>query len=322
MASGQATETLRLGGGAVVDRATPKPGRSSTTSSDRWFGLAFVTPLVLYLVLFYLYPLIRNVDLSIHDYNVRAFMQGNADFVGWSNHLAVLQSSAFRTALVNTLFFTVVSILFQYSLGLALAVFFTKHFPLSTLLRGLFLIPWLLPLIVSGSIWSWMMNSDYGVINSLISLLGGTPVNWLTSPTLVLVSVTIANIWLGIPFNLVILYSGLQNISEDLYEAASLDGANSWQQFWRITVPLLRPVSAITLMLGFVYTLKVVDIIWIMTKGGPGNSSLTLAVMSYRNAFGTGQPDFSTASAIGNLLIVLALAVGILYLNVQRRQEQ
>ena len=140
--------------------------------------------------------------------------------------------------------------------------------------------------------------------------------------TLAIWSVTIANIWLGIPFNLVILYSGLQNIPDDLYEAAALDGANAWQRFWRITFPLLRPVSAITLLLGFVYTLKVVDVIWIMTTGGPGSSSTTLAVWSYREAFGTGQPDFSPASAIGNLLIVVALGIGLIHLSVQRRQEQ
>src|SRR5690606_13600329 len=117
-------------------------------------------------------------------------------------------------------------------------------------------------------------------------------------------------IWLGIPFNLVILYSGLQNIPGDVYEAASLDGAGPWQQFWSITFPLLRPVSAITLLLGLVYTLKVVDIIWVMTGGGPANSSTTLAIWAYREAFGTGQPDLSPAAAVGNLLIILALFFG------------
>ena len=143
----------------------------------------------------------------------------------------------------------------------------------------------------------------------------------MTSPDVVLWSVIIANIWLGIPFNLVILYSGLQNIPGDLYEAASLDGATGWQQFRRITFPLLRPVSAVTILLGLIYTLKVVDIIWIMTKGGPGDASTTFATWSYREAFGTGQPDFSPAAAVGNLLIVIALVFGFVYLHLQRRQE-
>src|SRR5437762_8465716 len=109
-----------------------------------------------------------------------------------------------------------------------------------------------------------MLNSDSGIVNSVLGYVGVGPVNWLTSPDWSLVSVTIANIWIGIPFNLVVLYSGLQAIPQQLYEAAALDGATGWQQFWRVTFPLLRPVSAITLLLGLVYPLKVFDIIWIM----------------------------------------------------------
>lgn len=131
----------------------------------------------------------------------------------------------------------------------------------------------------------------------------------------------IANIWIGIPFNLVILYSGLQNISGDLYEAASLDGANGWQKFWRITFPLLRPVSAITILLGLVYTLKVFDIIWIMTKGGPADSSTTLSTWSYRLGFGSVLPDFSPAAAVGNILILIALVFGLVYLRTQRKLD-
>jgi multiple sugar transport system permease protein len=147
------------------------------------------------------------------------------------------------------------------------------------------------------------------------------PVDWLNSPDWALPSVIIANIWIGIPFNLVILYSGLQNIPGELYEAASLDGASAWQQFRRITFPLLRPVSAITLLLGLVYTLKVFDLIWIMTKGGPGDASSTLATWSYQLGFGTLLPKFGPGAAVGNILILIALVFGLLYIRVQRRQE-
>jgi multiple sugar transport system permease protein len=299
------------------------PGnRRRRSLGPRTTAMLFAAPLVVYLAVFYAFPLYRNVDLSIHNYTLRAFVQGNAEFVGFDNYLAVFSSSTFATALLNTALFTAVSLVFQYGLGLALAVFFRNSFRLSAVLRGLFLIPWLLPLIVSASAWSWMMNSDNGVVNAFVVALGGQPLNWLTSPGLALTSVIIANIWLGIPFNLVILYSGLQNIPKDYYEAAALDGASSWQQFWRITFPLLRPVTAITLLLGLVYTLKVVDIIWIMTSGGPGDTSTTFATWSYREAFGTGTPDFSPAATVGNLLILIALAFGLLYLRVQKNQEE
>ncbi|MDN3243462.1 carbohydrate ABC transporter permease [Glycomyces tritici] len=272
--------------------------------------------------MFYAYPLWRNVELSVHDYTVRAFVQGDPEFVGFAKYAEVFGSGSFGTAVLNTALFTVVSIAFQYAIGLALAVFFRNNFRLSGVLRALFLVPWLLPLIVSSSTWAWMLNSENGIVNSVIEAFGGEQVNWLTSPDTALTAVIIANIWLGIPFNLVILYSGLQQIPPETYEAASLDGANAREQFWHITLPLLRPVSAITLLLGFIYTLKVVDVIWIMTTGGPGDSSLTLAVWSYREAFGTGQPDFSPAAAIGNLLIVIALVFGFVHLRVQRNGAQ
>jgi multiple sugar transport system permease protein len=302
--------------------STPAPRRRrGGLSGSRWVAAAFAAPLVIYLVAFYAYPLIRSIDLSVHDYTVRAFVQGNAEFVGLKNYIDVITSPLFGQALWNTTVFVVGSLIFQYVIGLALAVFFRNNFRLSGVLRALFLVPWLLPLIVSGSTWAWMLNSDNGIVNSVLQTFGVGQINWLTSPDTSMLAVVIANIWLGIPFNLVILYSGLQNIPGDVYEAASLDGAGAWRQFWSITFPLLRPVSAITLLLGLVYTLKVVDIIWIMTKGGPANSTTTLAIWSYREAFGTGQPDLSPAAAVGNILIVIALIFGFVYLRMQRRQE-
>jgi multiple sugar transport system permease protein len=275
---------------------------------------------VAYLGAFYLYPLYRNVDLSVRHYTVRSFVQGGAEFTGWDNFHQVMQDPTFDTALRNTMVFTIVSIVFQYGLGLALAVFFNRGFRLAPTLRALFLIPWLLPLIVSSSTWSWMLNSESGVVNYGLGLVGVDKIGWLTSPSWALTSVIIANIWIGIPFNLVILYSGLQNIPAELYEAAALDGAGPWQQFRRITFPLLRPVSAITVLLGLIYTLKVFDLIWIMTKGGPGDSSSTLATWSYRLGFGSLLPEFGPGAAVGNILILIALLFGLFYIRVQRRQ--
>ena len=309
----------------AVPRATAAP--AAVRSAKRRQNLksqvvawAFVAPLLVYLAAFYVYPLYRNVDLSLHHYTVRSFVNGDAPFSGWDNFKTVFDDPTFWTAVSNTMIFTLVSIAFQYSAGLALAVFFSRRFRLSGLLRALFLIPWLLPLIVSSSTWAWMMNSESGLLNYALHFLGLGPVDWLTSPTWALTSVIIANIWIGIPFNLVILHSGLQNISPDLYEAAAIDGASSWQRFRRITFPLLRPVSAIVLLLGFVYTLKVFDLIWIMTKGGPGDASTTLATWSYRLGFGSLLPKFGPGAAVGNILILIALAFGLLYIRVTRRQ--
>lgn len=307
--------------GADIAAPPPAPVRARRRpASEQWAAWAFLAPVTLYLVLFYAYPLYRNLDLSLRDYTVRSFVQGNAPFTGIENYRTVFDDPTFAPALLHTALFTGVCLLFQYAIGLALAVFFTQHFRLSATLRALFLVPWLLPLIVSASTWSWMLNSESGVVNAALHVLGIAPVNWLTSPTWSLTSVIIANIWIGVPFNLVVLYSGLQSVPANLYEAAALDGANAWQRFWRITFPLLRPVSAITLLLGLIYTLKVFDIIWIMTKGGPADSSTTFATWSYQLGFGNLLPAFGPGAAVGNLLVVAALVFGLIYLKVQRKQ--
>jgi multiple sugar transport system permease protein len=309
----------RVGGGDTVPAGTvtaPRPPRDRA----QWAAWAFLAPVTVYLVACYAYPLYRNLDLSLRHYTVRSFVQGGAPFAGLGNYRIVVRDPTFWPALWHTLVFTLVSILFQFTAGLALAVFFQQHFRLSITLRALFLVPWLLPLIVSASTWSWMLNSDSGVVNSVLHAVGVSPVNWLTSPRWSLVSVIIANVWIGIPFNLVVLYSGLQAVSPTLYEAATLDGASGWQRFWRVTFPLLRPVSAMTLLLGLIYTLKVFDIVWIMTRGGPADSSTTFATWSYRQSFGSLLPSFGPGAAVGNLLIVMALVVGLGYIRLQRRQ--
>jgi multiple sugar transport system permease protein len=287
---------------------------------SRLTAFAFTAPLVCYLAAFYVLPLYRNLDLSLRDYTVRSFVAGDAPFTGLHNFRRVFDDPAFGPALRHTMVFTLVSITFQYVIGLGLAVFFNRRFRLSAVLRALFLVPWLLPLIVSASTWSWMFNSESGVVNYALRLIGVDPVGWLTSPDWALTSVIVANIWIGIPFNLVVLHSGLQNLPAELYEAAALDGASAWQRFRHITFPLLRPVSAITLLLGLVYTLKVFDLIWIMTKGGPGDASTTLATWSYQLGFGTLLPKFGPGAAVGNVLILIALAFGLLYVRLQRRQ--
>lgn len=316
------TRTVSRGQAAQAPaRPRARPARSARRpAGGGWVAWVFLLPLVAYLLAFYVYPLYRNLDLSLRDYTVRSFVQGDAPFIGLANYRQIVDDPTFVPAVTHTIVFTAASLVLQFAIGMALAVFFHQHFRLSATLRALFLVPWLLPLIVSSSTWSWMLNSEAGVVNTFLGWLGLGSVNWLTSPDWSLVSVIIANVWIGIPFNLVLLYSGLQGIPSEIYEAAAMDGASGWQRFWRLTLPLLRPVSAITLLLGLVYTLKVFDIIWIMTRGGPADSSTTLATWSYRLGFGSLLPQFGPGAAVGNLLIVAALAFGLVYIRVQRRQ--
>lgn len=316
------TEGERRDKEGAADSAAPSRAARRRRARQQGAAWAFLAPVTIYMAVFYAFPLYRNIDLSLRDYTLRSFIDGTAEFTGVDNYSAIFSSATFWPAAWHTATFTILSILFQFWIGMALAVFFFRRFPLSSLLRALFLVPWLLPLLVSASVWAWMFNSDSGVLNAALEALGFDAVNWLTSPDWAMRSVLITNIWIGIPFNLVLLYSGLQNIPDEVYEAASLDGAGPWQTFWRVTFPLLRPVSAITLLLGFIYTLKVLDIIWIMTKGGPGDSSTTLATWSYRLGFGGQAPELSEAAAVSNVLVVVALIAGLAYIRTQRKELQ
>jgi multiple sugar transport system permease protein len=308
-------------GGAASTAAPSRALRARLRRNTQWAAWGFIAPVVVYLGVFYAYPLYRNIDLSIRSYTLASFITGDAPYSGFSNYDYVIHNPTFSPAVINTVVFVFGSIAFQFAIGLALAVFFFRRFRLSSVLRALFLVPWLLPLLVSASTWSWMLDSDSGIVNSFLHAFGVGQIDWLTSPRWSLVAVLIANIWIGIPFNLVIMYSGLQSISPDIFEAAEIDGAGGWQRFWRITFPLLRPVSAITVLLGFIYTLKVFDIIWIMTRGGPATSSTTLAIWSYQLGFGSLLPDFSSAAAVGNLLINIAVIFSLVYIRARRRLE-
>jgi multiple sugar transport system permease protein len=292
----------------MVDRPKSGPRRR-----QRWIELLFLLPAVAYLVPFFGYPVIKNVVMGFQNYTTRTFYTGEAPWVGLDNYVAVVKSSVFDKAVLNTVLFTVGSIAGQFVLGLAIAVYFRRRFPLSNVLRSLLLLPWLIPLIVSSAIWRWILDQDNGALNRL---LGERP-GWLTSTSLALIACIIVNIWIGIPFNTTILFGGLKDIPDELYEAAELDGATGWRAFRHITWPLLRPVVSVVLVLGVVYTLKVLDIILGLTGGGPANSTETLATNAYHLSFV--DFTFGAGAAVSNILIIISLLFSFIYLRVNRR---
>jgi multiple sugar transport system permease protein len=271
----------------------------------------------LFVLVFFGYPIVQNVVMSLQKYTTATFYTGEAPWVGIANYANIFADPIFVTTIVNTALFTVGSIVLQFSIGLALALFFKRHFPLSGFLRSLLLLPWLLPLIASAAVWKWILDQGSGALNQFLGIFGVEPIPWLVSPSLALVAVIGVNVWLGIPFNTVILYSGLQAVPEELYEAASLDGAVGWRAFWHITWPSIRAVVSVVIVLGVVYTLKVVDIILGLTGGGPANSTETLATWAYHKSFV--QFMFGPGAAISNVLIVISLAFAMIYLYMNRK---
>lgn len=310
-------------------RSRPGPdlpwGKDQTVARARvWEPLArwmFILPAVAYLLMFFGYPIAKNVVMSFQQYTTATFYTGVAPFVGMRNYSKVLSSDLFSKELLTTLLFTFCSIFGQFTVGLAFAIFFQRRFPLSRVLRSLLLLPWLLPLVVSGTTWRWMLDPDTGVVNRTLRGLhlmsSGVP--WLTGTSQALVSVILVNVWVGIPFNTAVLYGGLQDIPTHLYEAAKLDGAGPLASFRHVTWPLLRPVVTVVLVLGVIYTVKVLDIILVVTGGGPADATETLATQSYKLSFQ--QFEFGRGAAMSTVLIVISLLFAILYLHANRRTQ-
>jgi multiple sugar transport system permease protein len=284
-----------------------------------WARLMFLLPAILYLIIFYGYPLYYSFRVSFEHYTLQEEVTGVAAFTGLANYVTVFQDPGFQIAAVHTLVFTVCSIFPQFIIGLALALFFHRRFPLSQLLRSLMLVPWLLPIVVSATVWRWLFDQTNGIIDQMLAGLHILPAHfgWLTTPGWAFAAIIVTNIWIGIPFNMVILYSGLQGIAEEFYEAAAIDGAGKWQAFRFITLPLLEPVIGILLMLGLIYTLKVFDLIYVMTGGGPANDTQIFATWSYNLSFS--QQLFGQGAAVGNIILLIAMAFALVYLWWARR---
>ena len=293
--------------------------RRRSRRRDLMVRYAFVLPAALYMLAFFGYPIVKNLVMSFQAYDFSTFFNGRAPFVGLDNYAATFTDPIFLRALGNTGLFTLGSLAGQFVLGLALALYFRRRFPLSGLLRSLLLLPWLLPMIVSAAVWRWILEQDNGALNRFLEGLGliSDPIPWLNSSDTALVAVILVNIWLGIPFNVVLLHSGLQAIPEEVYEAGALDGATGARSFAHLTLPLLRPVVSVVLLLGVIYTIKVLDLIIGLTGGGPANATQTLATRSYEMSFV--EFDFGQGAALSNVLIAIALAFSIVYLRANAR---
>jgi multiple sugar transport system permease protein len=284
-------------------------------------GYLFLLPALLFIALTMLYPVAYNVRMSLHDVNVRTFLSGSWPFVGFDNYTKLIEDPAFRHAIWISLLFTAGSLLFQFSIGFALALYFNRPFPGNGAVRALFLLAWMLPTVVSGSIFRWMLDGDFGVLNYALREMSliDRPKYWLIDPDTALAGAILANIWVGIPFNMMLLLAGLQSIPTTLYEAASVDGATAWQRFRSLTLPLMRPVSLSVLLLGIIYTFKVFDLVYVMTAGGPVDSTTVLPIYTYQLTFKFFR--FGEGAAAATMLLLGLVGVAVAYLWWSRREE-
>lgn len=228
-------------------------------------GILFVLPAFLYMLVFVGYPIVRNIILSFQDVTVRTLTADHKPFAGLQNYIDIFQDPVFIRSLVNTLLFTVCCLILQFIIGFLLALFFSQHFSVSKPIRGLMLIPWMIPITVTALIFKFIFGTDVGILNYILNSLGiiSENIDWLTSTNTALFAIVCANVWIGIPFNMILISTGLTTIPKELYESASIDGAGKVQTFFKITLPLLRPTIESVLILGFIYTFKVFDLVYV-----------------------------------------------------------
>jgi multiple sugar transport system permease protein len=268
-----------------------------------------------------IFPIFYNVQLSFKNVTLLN-LTGIQEYVGFENYKTILSDKMFFLSLKNSIVFTLLSIVFQFGIGLMLALFFNIKFPGRNIMRAFILLAWMLPIVIVGTLFQWLFSGEYGIVNYFLQLFGiiDAPHTWLLDSRTALYTVIIANIWIGIPFNMIILLGGIQSIPSQLYEAAKIDGANYFRRLISITLPLLKPTIMILIMLGLIYTFKVFDLIIIMTGGGPNNTTTLLPFYAYQLAFETYQ--LSLGATISNIMFVILIAISMVYIWMAKKEEK
>ncbi|HEX5583037.1 sugar ABC transporter permease [Gaiella sp.] len=301
----------------LLDDADTRP-RLSARRKEQLAGWLFLSPAIAYLLFAFALPIVYNVALSFEETSPATIGNFTAPFAGLDNYRFVFNDPTSREAIIRTFEFTFGSLLGQFVIGFALALLFSLRFPGATFARSLIIVPWLLPLIVTGVIFRFLFQAEGGAVNQVLTNVGLTdhPIQWLNDPHLAFWTILVANIWLGVPFFTLLLYSALQDVPVEIKEAAVIDGAGPWQRLRLLIVPIIRPVIEVTLLLGFVFTVKVFDLVIGLTGGGPANSTQLITTWSYNLSFQVF--SFGEGAALNNVLLALALICAPLYLWMSR----
>ncbi len=292
--------------------------RKSFHLSNGAFGVLLILPAFLILLAVFIYPLLYSAYMSVHHF----YLPRPQDFafIGLKNYTDVLTSAEFQRALGNTLIYAGVAVPLEFLFGLILALALANITQGRGVIRMLLMLPMMLAPIVMGLMWKFMYNDQFGVINYLIKALGITdrPPLWLADPNLALYSIIIVDIWATTPMLIILLLAGILAIPAEFYEAAQIDGANAWQRFRRVTLPLLTPVILVGLLLRGMDAFRVFDVVYVMTKGGPAMRSDVLSYFAYRTAFT--ELSIGRATAAAWIMTAILLVFALLLIRAMRRE--
>lgn len=304
----------------TLERSHPSGNRrGGLTAKLKWVAEPYIymSPAIILIALVMVVPLVIGVSYAFQSISLlNPFATG---WVGLDNFKKLFADRLFYKALSNTFWWTLGSLFFQFFLGLGLALLLNKPFRGRGIVQGLVFLPWAVPAFLSGLNWAWLYNPIIGPIPHWLTAMGlmSEPSNILADPNLAMIGPITANIWFGIPFFAITLLAALQSIPRDLYEAAAIDGASAWQSFTKITLPFLAPTIAITVMLRTIWIANFADLIYIMTGGGPANSTHIISSYIFTTAFR--RLDFGYASTLAVALLVLLLAYAFLILQMRKK---
>lgn len=292
----------------------------SSMVDGRGFDLGLVGIPLVFLLLLSGLPLVYNVVMSFQQVDMFSLGTFRRPFVGFQNYIDLMAQPEAWPIFGNTALFVVASIAGQFLLGFGLALFFGINFPGASWLRGLFLVSWIMPGLVVGATWNWILSGDFGVFNYVLRETGLISANifWRSDPHYSLWAVVIANIWLGTSFNMILLSVGLSGIPKDLYEAAELDGANVFQRFYTITLPMMRSSIGALVSLGLIFTLQQFDLFAAITSGGPANSSNVAQYWAWDLSFR--QYDFAKGATVSVIMIIFVVFASLVYVRSTRHE--
>ena len=285
------------------------PGRG-----DLGMAMIFILPAAIGFLVFYVYPFVRGFYFSLTRYN----LLGTPHYIGFDNFTKLFQDKLFWNALVVTVEYVLINILLQTILAVAIAVLMHR-LTQSTVVRGLILLPFLISNVIAAMLWFWLLDYQIGLVNSFISAIGLDKIAFFGDAAWAIPTIAVVNVWRHMGYTALLVFAGLQTIPSYVYEAASVDGSTEWKSFWRITLPLLRPILALVLVITVTGSFQVFDTVAVTTKGGPGNASRVMQYYIYQKGFAEGQ--FGYASALSVILFIILAAVALFQLRILRAGE-
>jgi ABC-type sugar transport system permease subunit len=303
---------------AITVQSTKK--RLTMRQRDARIAVMLLTPSLLIIFGITLWPILSALILSF--FEAPTGLNQARTFVWFSNYIGQLTDPAFWQTILRTLYFTVASVVLNMTLGLAIAQLIHSHPWGWKFLRFSLIIPWAVPTIVNGAMWRWIYNGDFGALNGLLMQLGLIKhyIPWLTLPELAMPLVVLADTWHTMPLIALILQAALAGLPAELDEAASVDGANAWQRFWKIRFPLLRPALLVALIVRTVEAFRVFDIVYIITSGGPASKTITITFLTYLYSFPYGKQGVGAALSI--MISIVIMIIALVYIRVLYRPEE